>query len=122
MTARFAMFFGGPLLAIVAFHVARGLPDESPLHPGAARALVLSALFVLVLLGISGKNASEVARLWIFFMPLLALPAAALTLRKRGTPALALAALLQGMNLVLFRVLVDVWRVEALFDELRKVS
>ena len=118
----FAMFFGGPLAVVVAYHLARGLPDESPLHPGSARALVLSALFVLVLLDISGKNASEVARLWVLFMPFLALPAA--VLEARGTGGLRNLVILGGIQavyVILLRVYLDVWRVEALIHEIAPV-
>ena len=119
----FAVFFGGvPALMTVWALAARRRLGERLESVTICRALVAASLVVMVLLNVAGKNASEVARLWIFFMPLLALPAAALTARNRGNRTLALAALLQGMNLVLFRVLVDVWRVEALFDELLKSS
>jgi len=119
----FAMLFGGPLVVLAAFHVARGMPDESPPHPGAARALVLSSLLVLFLLNLSGKNASEAARLWVFFMPLLALPSAVLEARRAGGFGnLILLAGMQLLYVIILRVYLDVWRVEALVREIAPVQ
>ncbi len=61
--------------------------------PGALRrvgrplaALTLSTLFLIVLLDLSGSARGEVGRLWLFFMPLLVIPAAgALHSRWPGT-------------------------------------
>ncbi len=70
---------------------------------------LLSTLIVLLLVELSGRNLGEVARLWMFFMPLL-LPAAAAGLeRERAGPAgLAATVLLLGVQTLAFESLIQV--------------
>ncbi len=116
----FAIFLGGGLVAAVGLSAAGNpAPDESRQTNLSTRALVPACLIVLLALNISGKNASEVARLWVLFMPLLALPAVArVTEGGAFRRELGILALLQAFTLIVLRVSLDVWRVEALFNEL----
>jgi hypothetical protein len=116
----FAIFLGGGLVAAVGLSATgKSRPGELRQTERSARTLVLACLVVLLALNISGKNASEVARLWVFFMPLLALPAIAwVTDGGTSRRELGVLVLLQIFTLIVLRVHLDVWRVEALFSEL----
>ncbi len=114
----FAMFLGGPLVAMVMAASWRG-GRISVEGCSSCRAVLMAAVAVLVLLNISGKNASEVARLWVFFMPLLTLPAAALVSRRDGgVTTLVIIAAMQAAYVTLMCIYLDVWRIEALMQEI----
>jgi hypothetical protein len=118
----FVMFLGGPLSAAVIWY-AGARPSLAPRSPEnrRARAFVLATLAVLVALDLSGKNLSEVNRLWVFFMPLFALPALTLVRRDAGgTMTLWALGLLQMVNVIVVRFYVDVWRVENFLREMEK--
>lgn len=116
----FAMFMGGGLFAAVVWCAARRpASDDAGGADRRTRIYLLSALAVLAVLDISGKNASEVARLWVFFMPLAALPALCLLRKLRlGARNVVLIAVVQAAAVLMLRVYLDVWRVESLWAEL----
>jgi hypothetical protein len=77
--------------------------DDSVVRRFRARVLVWSWLLTLLVLNFSGKNLGEVARLWIFWMP-LAVPAAAQVLMRSGGrwwPALVLLLMQSFQTVVL---------------------
>jgi len=118
----FAMFLGGPLSAAVIWYAATR-PSLAPraIENRSSRAFVLATLAVLIALDLSGKNLSEVNRLWVFFMPLLALPAMTLVRRDTsGTVTLWALGALQVINVVIVRFYVDIWRVENFLQEMEK--
>lgn len=69
-----------------------------------------ATLLVLTLLTLSGRNLSEVARLWLPFLPALLIPAGAEIGREgRGAgPALALTVLLTGLQTLALQAMVQV--------------
>jgi hypothetical protein len=83
------------LLNPIEFAVALGVPVVAaaiaalPNHSGARLAWITCA--ILLILQLSGRNLSEVARLWLPFMPMF-LPAAAAGLHRLGGRAAVLAA------------------------------
>jgi hypothetical protein len=121
--AEFAIFLGGPLVACVlaAVSMPKALRDGAALSP-IARAMMLSGIVVLVGLDVSGKNLSEVNRLWAFFMPLMTIPACAILAGTIGRSALLAAALLQAFYLVLLRVPLDVWRSQDFITEIQRCT
>ena len=79
--------------------------DDAPLDR-----VGLPLLVLLVVLNFSGKNLSEVARLWIVFMPLVCMAAAAGARRLLGRPGWALGLLLaaQMVQTAVFHVRLNV--------------
>lgn len=112
----FALFFGAPLSATAAAAVG----ELRPRAVGRRRAafLAAAAVGVLLLLDIWGKNLGEVARLWVFFMPIAAIGALAALEERLDRRAFLSLSILQVISIMLLRVFVDVWRIEALFREL----
>lgn len=118
----FAMFLGGPLAASVAYYAVRR-PKQESLSGGktSSRVVIFAALVVMAVLNFSGKNLSEVNRLWVFFMPLVALPAVSLVAADEDGPQnLWRIGALQALTLVVMRYFIDIWRAEAFFSEIDK--
>jgi hypothetical protein len=120
----FLLFTGGPLFAVVLASLWCRPPSPAAAAPSRAHAawcLLAAALAVLILLDISGKNSSEINRLWVFFMPLLTLPACVLlTTFPGGLRRLVTVGLLQVMMVLATRTFVDVWRIEEFFRDISK--
>ena len=120
----FVLFTGGPLAAAI-FWAALRKPgaDELAALPNVrlARAALAATLLVMLVLNVSGKNSSEVNRLWVFFMPLLTIPACVIVSAgaKRRVTILAIAVL-QALNILILRSYVDTWRTENLMNDLQK--
>ena len=114
------MFMGGPLVAVAAWYaVKRPSAVEPAARERLARSCVRAALLVLLVLNLSGKNLSEVNRLWVFFMPLLAIPACVLLAHDRGgRRTLWALALLQAVAVLVIRYYADVWRIDPLMEDL----
>lgn len=121
--AEFAIFLGGPLVACVLVAVTiRKEHGEHSGNPTFRHAFVLAAAAVLVVLDLSGKNLSEVNRLWTFMMPLMTLPACAIIVDIAGRSPLLIASLLQGVYLLILRAPLDVWRSKDLIAEIAKYT
>jgi hypothetical protein len=123
----FALFTGMPLAAATVWAAARknplgeGAQEGSKASSFGPRAAIVATLVVMALLDLSGKNSSEIDRLWVFFMPLLAVPACArLARERRGRAGLVFIAALQVITIVLLRLYVDTWRSEGLMQDLGK--
>ena len=70
--------------------------------------LAFSLLLLVILLNISGSARGEVGRIWLFFMPLLAFPAARFW--QRALPGKGSALTLVGLQLLLLVSLGVAWR------------
>jgi len=120
----FLLFTGGPLFAAVLATLWRRPPSPAAGASSRAQAawcLIAAAFAVLVLLDISGKNSSEINRLWVFFMPLMTLPACVLlTAFPGGLRRLLMIGLLQIMIVLATRTYIDVWRIEEFFRDISK--
>jgi len=118
----FAMFFGGPLVAVVGWYAIRKPAGQTLSgEDRTARAFILAALVVMLVLDISGKNLSEVNRLWVFFMPLLALPALVVARRdKHGAGTLWAVVVMQVLTILMMRAFVDLWLAESLFKHFQE--
>ncbi len=85
---------------------------RSPAAPSAPAAMCMAGLGVLLLLDVSGKNLSEVARLWMFLMPLAAV-GGGVVLSRWGAggylPWLVVAA--QGVQVIIFKLRLDVFSI-----------
>jgi hypothetical protein len=116
----FVMFMGGPLFAVAAWHAVRRPSSSVPAAgESMARSCVRAAFLVLLLLNFSGKNLSEVNRLWVFFMPFLAVPACVLLSSDAGGRRTIWAvAVLQIASILVLRYYADVWRIDPLMEEI----
>lgn len=142
-----ALFTGGPLAAAAVWYGGRvvWLRRTNGGSPRAA-AHIGVVLLVMVILNLAGKNMGEVNRLWVFFMPLVTLPACVILCgesrlrvaggeggvperrdappewRNAGPSLVAAIASMQVASLVFLRMFVDIWRVEALFEDVMKYA
>ncbi len=110
----FALFCGVPLFLMLLMAAGGNAVDWWRQRRAAAPALAIwTVLVVVAALDLSGENLGEVARLWMMLMPLAALGAAcALTALDRGRGWLtALVLLLMAIQLVVFRIHLDVFMV-----------
>ncbi len=125
----FTLFTGGPLVAVIIWYGLRPASLKSSQGPRRrAAAYICVTLLLMAALNIAGKNLSEVGRLWVFFMPLLSIPACVLLRGEAGADAVGASerragdfvtvALMQIACLVIMRVYMDIWRVEALFESM----
>ena len=108
----FALFTGIPTFLLMAFAALNGLRRWWLSRRKSALAVLPWALLaVLAALDFSGKNLGEVARLWMFLMPLAAVPAGvALADLDRGRGWVASYVLVMGMvQLVIFRLSFNVF-------------
>jgi hypothetical protein len=78
-----------------------------------------SVLIVLVLLDVSGKNLAETGRLWLFFMPLMPIIAAASLKGDKGLSAKCLCGLvvLQLAYAVFVRIIFDIKEVSSYIEQ-----
>jgi len=102
------VYAGWPLLFGAALALGGGIRAlrHRALSPTTALALALALL--IVLLDVSGSARGEVGRLWLFFMPLLALPAAAALSKRLPEPGHLLAVI--ALQLLLAASIGVAWR------------
>ncbi|MCA9936921.1 MAG: hypothetical protein KC415_23460, partial [Anaerolineales bacterium] len=100
--AGWPLLFGAALALGGSLHALR----RRTLTPPAALGLALALL--IILLDVSGSARGEVGRLWIFFMPLLALPAAAAFYKQLSQPRHLLAVI--ALQLLLTLSIGFAWR------------
>jgi len=148
----YLLFMGAPLAAGVIWatvHLGRAIGKRP--HGEIAFISIVSTTAIMALLIMLGKNMGEVNRLYIFFQPLLALPACAVIAgiskdnlaaggqydqpassdksastaglegRGRGHTALLTIAVLQGVCIIVLQLFIDIWRSEGLFADIMKL-
>jgi len=92
------LLFMGPALAVMSVAaISNGLKQQR--WPALPQGLVIGLIVVLAALLLSGSTRGEVGRIWVFLMPLAALPAADYVARLRGSGLVRL-----GISLVALQV------------------
>ncbi len=99
------LLFMGPALAVMsAVAIYTGLKQQR--WPALPQGLMIGLLVIVVLLLLSGSTRGEVGRIWVFLMPLAALPVANYVARLSGSKLVWLGALLIGLQ-VCFGIVVS---------------
>jgi hypothetical protein len=106
----FALWLGLPLTLLALGAAARGIREWRGLRTAPVDALALALLGTVVALAVFGKTQGEVARLWLFLVPVLCLVAAHELRRFSEAPrarVLSLLLLLQGGTVYLAKRFMD---------------
>ena len=104
----FALFLGLPLALLFVVGLARAARRLAVLSPVRVDALALAVGAVLIALAVFGRTQGEVARLWLFLVPLVCLVSAAEAhARLRPMAAVVLLLLLQAGTVYLTKRFMD---------------